>query len=432
MPFHPNGKFQFYWNTAYILSALYSAIVISLELVFHHHRPQWVQSLDLFIMAFFISDMFVRTKFAYFDSAILVQDSKLIKSKYLKSYFLFDLLCTIPIEWLIPDWNPEGGMDTHWHIIFYTMVTLRVARAMRVLTIFKRQSDLLDKAITVSILQYIIVSAIISHAITCGWIILYPEGAGEDNVTTYNLSLYWTITTLTTVGYGDISPTDNIGRIYTMFVMILGVAMYGVIIGNISSLLVQVDSFRQAQKSKMENLMAYMKHHFVPLDLQTEVISFYSKHLKLSTGQQEDSSLEGLPAALRDQLEFYANLKLINAVPMFKSASMECKRDLSQSLESMVVAPNHNIINFGEIGNEMYFVSHGQVEVLTENDDLLATLDNGSFFGETALLKEVKRTAAVKSSSYCSLLKLCKSDFLKLLNRHKDLEQQIRQINEKR
>ena len=56
------------------------------------------------------------------------------------------------------------------------------------------------------------------HFISCLWPTIQPQGEGLTTLNQYVNSLYWSITTLTTVGYGDITPSSNIAKIFTMFV----------------------------------------------------------------------------------------------------------------------------------------------------------------------------------------------------------------------
>jgi voltage-gated potassium channel Kch len=52
-------------------------------------------------------------------------------------------------------------------------------------------------------------------------------------------SIYWTVTTMTSTGYGDILPATDSERIFAAFVMLAGKLLYGFIIGNITSTMVR-------------------------------------------------------------------------------------------------------------------------------------------------------------------------------------------------
>ena len=59
-------------------------------------------------------------------------------------------------------------------------------------------------------------------------------------------------------------------------------------------------------------------------------------------------------------------------------------------------------------------------------------MESGSFFGEIALMEELKRTASVKSVSYCNLYKLQKDDFLNIMNAFEELSSKIIEVKEAR
>jgi voltage-gated potassium channel len=80
----------------------------------------------------------------------------------------------------------------------------------------------------------------------------------------------------------------------------------------------------------------------------------------------------------------------------------------------------------------MYFIGHGFLEVLDSKRERIAELQEGSFFGEIALMEEVTRTASIKTMSYCNLYKLGKEDFLQIMHAFEELAVKIEEIKAQR
>lgn len=68
----------------------------------------------------------------------------------------------------------------------------------------------------------------------------------------------------------------------------------------------------------------------------------------------------------------------------------------------------------------MYIIGHGEVDVKT-GDKHLASLKEGQYFGEVALLEETIRNADVSSKSYCDLYVFKKEDFLEVIGKYPEL-----------
>ena len=70
----------------------------------------------------------------------------------------------------------------------------------------------------------------------------------------YIISMYWTITTMSTVGYGDISGVNNHERIYCAMIMIIGVTFFSYVNGAVASLLSNMDQHEAENKENLETL----------------------------------------------------------------------------------------------------------------------------------------------------------------------------------
>jgi hypothetical protein len=99
------------------------------------------------------------------------------------------------------------------------------------------------------------------HLVACLWIICATfvddktwentwvqdyHADGEIDSGLYMVSLYWTITTITTVGYGDISGKNNMERAYCSIVMMVGVVAYSFATGSVTSILANYDNTNAA------------------------------------------------------------------------------------------------------------------------------------------------------------------------------------------
>lgn len=310
---------------------------------------------------------------------------------------------------------------------------LSALRLMRIIRIVKLRTlydimDFLPKWVKIGLAASGVLMLI--HWIACGWMIINPQ-TGLEPVTYYNMAIYWTITTLTTVGYGDITPTTNVARIYTMAIMLVGAATYGIIIANFSRLIMLADKYKEERKEKMANLHQFMKYYNIPMSLQRQVYSFYNHLLTKNISEEDSLIVKDLPQALQNELQIYQKIKLIKNVHIFKDCTTPCLKMIAQKLEQTFHSPNEYIIKKGDVGNEMFIIGHGEVEV-SAGEKVLASLKAGQFFGEIALLEDTIRNADVKSCAYCDLYTFRKDDFIEVTEKYPDLGEKFNQIYQKR
>ena len=149
--------------------------------------------------------------------------------KYATSFFgVVDILSVLPsyISLIIP--------GTHF------LMSVRILRVLRVFRILKfvqyiEESKILLKSIRDSFRKIVLfVSAIITISIILGSIMYIVEGE-VNGFTSIPKSIYWAIVTLTTVGYGDISPATDLGQFISSLIMVLGYSIIVVPTGFVST-----------------------------------------------------------------------------------------------------------------------------------------------------------------------------------------------------
>ena len=80
---------------------------------------------------------------------------------------------------------------------------------------FRRNEDILQSAVNLMVFIFVVTA-----------IVFVVEDDRNENINNYLDALYFTVTTLTTTGFGDITMTDSVGRLMTVLIMIFGVALF--------------------------------------------------------------------------------------------------------------------------------------------------------------------------------------------------------------
>lgn len=281
----------------------------------------------------------------------------------------------------------------------------------------------------VSLLSIGVMALVVIHSLSIAWILINPSD--DAPALAYNKAVYWTVTTLTTTGYGDIIPTTSYGRVYTMVVMILGATIYGTMIASVSRIMLASDRRKELRKEKMQSLQSFFDHYDIPKDLQQQVTTFYHHLFSKKVSDDEHAVISELPNALQSELHVYMNLKPISKVSLFKGCSFNCLSDAAKRLEPVLFNPGELIIRRGDIGHEMYVIGHGSVTIHAAGH-FIATLEEGQCFGEMALIEDAPRTADATAASYCDIYKLSKERFQELTQTHADLRANIARVADER
>jgi long-chain acyl-CoA synthetase len=117
---------------------------------------------------------------------------------------------------------------------------------------------------------------------------------------------------------------------------------------------------------------------------------------------------------------------LIERVPFFKHANSDFLRDIIPRLDARQFAPGDTLVHEGDVGDEMYFLTKGQVEVLRGDPvERLTILREGSFFGELAILTDAPRAATIRALTDVEVYALRRDGVLQLAQAHADFNQYL-------
>ena len=404
------------WDVIVLLSTVFLAIVMPIEAVFDDLDAVWIIIVSAVISVVLVADMRRR------HSAL--------GSGYFGGWFTVDLLAAFPFDLVAEIPGIEGTSAGSVIRILALLRVLRVARLFVLQQRWRVQTSLNPAVLRLAFFGFWI--ALAAHWIASGWIALDGFESGPPDLPPYQSALYWTITTLTTVGYGDITPVGSTQTYYTMATMALGAAMYGYIIGNVASLLANLDVIRSRHLQRIETVNHFMRDRHVPRELQARVRDYYN-YLWDSRLGQETEMLEDLPKPLRVEIALHLNRAILEKVPLFRGAGEEFYRELVLHLEPMVFLPGQVLMRRGEMGHQLYFINKGKVEVLSRDDrEVLAVLSDGDFVGEMALLSSQPRANTVTATEYCNVYALGREGFDRVLSGFPEVAAEVRRVAEER
>jgi voltage-gated potassium channel len=185
-------------------------------------------------------------------------------------------------------------------------------------------------------------------------------------------ALWWAIVTLTTTGYGDVTPVTPAGRVLAGVVMVSGILVFALWAGILAS--------------------------------------GYAEELR--------------------RREFLRTWDLVAKVPFFRNVGASVIADVARLLRARDYPARAVIVRRGERGDCMYFIASGEVEVRLRPESV--RLGPGAFFGEIALLTGGPRNATIVAVQPCTLLTLDIVDFRQLLGRQPELARVVHEEAERR
>lgn len=234
-----------------------------------------------------------------------------------------------------------------------------------------------------------------------------------DSAAIYVMALYWSFMTITTVGYGDITPISIAEVVYTCGIVFVGAIAFGYIIGNVSTIIAAEDETSRRIRDRITSINEWMRYRRLPITLQRKIRSHYEYAWKKKTIYDERDILTQLPTFLRTRVSLYLHQHLIKQIPFLRDIGPDCLSLLLSELTPFQVEKDTTIFQIGSLGREMYFILEGAMELIGKRGQTIAILEKGAYFGEFAILADrpTRRSATVKSIVLTDLLILTKESF---------------------
>ncbi|XP_073775300.1 cyclic nucleotide-gated cation channel alpha-3-like isoform X4 [Danio rerio] len=427
------------WSAFFSLTCLAAVLECLFELFFNSDISG-LSFMRYILDVIFIINIISRFFIGYEVHGVVITDPKKVRKKYLRTWFFFDLLSVLPFQAL---------KQVHPYMRFLEASRcLRVFRLFTIISYFSKEPDT-NKVLLTAFRMFSIMALSVQfsaclwfnqvcdadykgHKKVCtkgdNWLLLLSESnlTGISDVEWYATSVYWSVITLCTIGYGDIHATNLEESTVASVVMLLGLLAFGFSMSSLSTVISNMASLRGRFHHRIEAVLHYMMHMDLPMEIQTMVHHYYYYLWLHQKGRNITGLMDDLPNVLREDISSSCYRSLIKKAKLFRNTANGFKMALSLKLKTYTYIPGQTLAKAGEINQNLYYIKHGHVQVFSQNPEVeIATLLPGTLFGEVHLLYEIPRNVTIRASTLCEITILEHKDLLSLFDEFPEAAVQI-------
>uniref|UniRef100_A0A3B5KWM8 Ion transport domain-containing protein n=1 Tax=Xiphophorus couchianus TaxID=32473 RepID=A0A3B5KWM8_9TELE len=304
------SPFKAVWDWLILLLVIYTAILTPYSAAFllNDHEEVAKQNcgyscsplnvVDLIVDIMFIIDILINFRTTYVNTNDeVVSHPVRIAVHYFKGWFLIDMVAAIPFDLLIY----RNGEETT--TLIGLLKTARLLRLVRVARKLDRYSEYGAAVLFLLMCTF----ALIAHWLACIW---YAIGSVERNGSIgwlhtlgdqlgkhfnesvpgpsikdkYVTALYFTFSSLTSVGFGNVSPNTNSEKIFSICVMLIGSLMYASIFGNVSAIIQRLYSGTARYHTQMLRVREFIRFHQIPNPLRQRLEEYFQHAWSYTNG----------------------------------------------------------------------------------------------------------------------------------------------------
>ncbi|XP_040912372.1 potassium voltage-gated channel subfamily H member 7-like [Toxotes jaculatrix] len=444
------SPFKAMWDWLILLLVIYTAILTPYSAAFllndqeEQKRRECGYScsplnvVDLIVDIMFIIDILInfRTTYVNLNEEVVSHPAK-IAIHYFKGWFLIDMVAAIPFDLLI-----FGSGSDETTTLIGLLKTARLLRLVRV----ARKLDRYSEYGAAVLMLLMCIFALIAHWLACIWYAIgnvekpylehkigWLDNLGVSIGKRYNYSdpssgpsikdkyvtaLYFTFSSLTSVGFGNVSPNTNSEKIFSICVMLIGSLMYASIFGNVSAIIQRLYSGTARYHAQMLRVKEFIRFHQIPNPLRQRLEEYFQHSWTYTNGIDMNTEvLKGFPECLQADICLHLNRNLLHNCKAFQGATKGCLRALAMRFKTTHAPPGDTLVHSGDVLTALYFLSRGSIEIL-KDDIVVAILGKNDIFGEMIHLfaKPGKSNADVRALSYCDLSTIQREDLLEVLD----------------
>lgn len=429
-----NSKYR-YWETWMVLLVFYSAWVYPFEVSFlKSSQVIGIYIADIVVDLFFAVDIYLTFSVAYFDhkTQLIIRDPKKIAKRYLSTWFVMDLASTIPFDLVVMLFTGSHNLGLPYSLLGL----LRFWRIRRVKQFFTRlEKDIRFSYFLIRCARLLAVTMFTVHCAGCLYYLLaelYPHegrtwiGASNPNfretplAIRYISSMYWSITTMTTVGYGDLHAVNTAEMVFIIVYMFINLGLTAYIIGNMTNLVVEGTSRTMEFRNSIEAASNFVSRNHLPVRLREQILAYMCLRFKAESLNQQQL-IEQLPKTIIKSISQHLFIPTVQRVYLFQNVSRETLLLLAVDMKAEYIPPREDVILQNEAPDDVYIIVSGEVELINhsemdQKEEIVGILQPGDMFGEIGALCCRPQAVTYRTKTLSQLLKMKTSALIEAMH----------------
>jgi hypothetical protein len=379
---YPHETRKIVWDFFVGALIMESVIIVPLRLGFHVTSSGVAAYFDVFVDLCFGIDMVLTFFTAYEQESVMIVDHMNICKNYLKSWFAIDFMSTFPFDLIIPivlEGISPGTLRSIKLIralrLFRLLKLFRVARLNRKIKDAKIED--VFHPVVFDLMGLFFWMFIMSHILSCGFYYFSEcdeeesdwQHCGKDDLTSkYIVSMYWTVATLLSVGYGDVFLKSNSGRLFSIFVIFLGAIIFGILVSTVQSSAKNWNRQETERMNKLSQVREYIYEMKVNSALRRQMSNHFEYFYSHKANLSEEAIVLEMPIMLR-QYALEHTKKHIMDMGFFNSISLDVVMEIIPYLNPFITQKGDYVFREGEFCTDMFFVVSGLIEAFKRDHD---------------------------------------------------------------
>ncbi|KAL1501877.1 hypothetical protein ABEB36_007120 [Hypothenemus hampei] len=228
--------------------------------------------------------------------------------------------------------------------------------------------------------------------------------------------------------YGNVLPATEIEIMLLWFGWYASNLFFIYILAIIMEIMKGKTSASHKYAEMERQLKDYMRHKQLSMQMRNRILIYYGFRFQKSYFR-ENEIMDTISEQLKQEINMHGCRKLVENVKFFRNLPINLLVRIISCLRIEVYLVNDIIIKANTPGTSMYFISSGTVAIYTKSGKEICHLEDGSHFGEIALIiKGTLRTASVIAVEVSEIYRLDQKDFVKAINPYPDLLANIQHI----